>query len=272
MTHDRQGVKEPRRPYDVPAQGRLCAACGERPCIAGSTLCFACDEMWWRQLTREDSAAVTPRAFEIIGAGICGRCGVYGSLAAPHHYCPACNRSWQRDRAAACAWARTVLADDASQYVVLDTETTGIHATAEIVDIAILEPDGHACFDSLVRPRRPIPPDATAIHHITDAMVMQAPTFPQIYTQIARHLRGRKVIVYNAQFDQARLFYALRAHRLPSLGELTWECAMQRYASYTGAWNSRYRNYSWQRLPGAGHRARGDCQATLALLARIARG
>jgi hypothetical protein len=56
------------------------------------------------------------------------------------------------------------------------------------------------------------------------------------------------------------------------LGERAWQCAMQHYASYTGTWNARYRSYRWQRLPNAGHRARGDCQATLMLLAGMARG
>jgi DNA polymerase-3 subunit epsilon len=156
--------------------------------------------------------------------------------------------------------------------VVVDTETTGIHPTAEIVDIAIVAPDGKVCFESLVRPRRPIPREVTAIHHITDAMVAHAPTFPQIYFELERHLRGRNIVVYNAQFDRARLQYALQSYRLPALGERGWECAMQRYSAYTGAWNIRRRAYRWQRLPGAGHRARGDCHATLALLARIARG
>lgn len=272
MNSDHNGLREPRRSYDVPAHDRLCTTCGQRPCVAGNTLCLACDEMWWRQLTRERPAPTVPPAPQLVGPGICGRCGVYGSLAVPHRYCPACTHSWQRDRSAASAWARTVLAGASTEYVVIDTETTGVHPTAEIVDIAILAPDGQVCFESLVRPRRAIPTEVTAIHHITDAMVAQAPTFPQIYTEIARHLRGRSIVVYNAQFDRARLSYALQAHRLPSLGERGWECAMQHYSAYTGAWNTRYRNYRWQRLPGAGHRARGDCKATLALLARIARG
>lgn len=273
MSSDRKAVIEARGPYEVATHERLCATCGQRLCVAGNTLCLACDEMWWQQLTHERPAPTTISSVpELIGPGICSRCGVYGSLAAPHRYCPACSHSWQRDRAAASAWARTILASTSTEFVVIDTETTGIHPTAEIVDIAILAPDGQVCFESLVRPRRPIPPEVTAIHHITDAMVAQAPTFPQIYAEIGRHLRGRSIVVYNTQFDQARLSYAVQAHRLPSLGERSWECAMQRYSAYTGMWSTRYRNYRWQRLPGAGHRARGDCKATLALLGRIARG
>ncbi len=270
MERERRVVMEPRRPYDAFPQPRVCATCGERPCVDGNTLCLACDELWWRQLTRETPAAL-PQV-ELVGSGLCCRCGVYGSLAAPHRYCPACHRTWQRDRLAASAWARTVLTGSHEEYVVLDTETTGMHASAEIVDIAILAPDGEVCFESLIRPKHPIPPEVTAIHHITDAMVREAPTFAQAYAEIARQLRGRSIVVYNAQFDQARLLYALRSNRLPMLGERVWQCAMQHYASYTGTWDNRYRSYRWQRLPNAGHRARGDCQATLALLARMAHG
>ena len=55
------------------------------------------------------------------------------------------------------SWAQGVLADPATIF--LDTETTGLDAYAELVDIAVVDAAGRVLLDSLVRPRRPIPAD-----------------------------------------------------------------------------------------------------------------
>ena len=49
-------------------------------------------------------------------------------------------------------------------FVVFDTETTGLHEDAEIVEIAIISGEGAVLLDTLLRPTVPIPSDATAIH------------------------------------------------------------------------------------------------------------
>ena len=62
---------------------------------------------------------------------------------------------------------------------IFDLEATGTNVLEDrIVDICILrrEPDGtETVFSSLVNPGVPIPPEATAIHHITDDMVKDQP-------------------------------------------------------------------------------------------------
>lgn len=73
-----------------------------------------------------------------------------------------------------------------------DLETTGIDVARDrIVEIAILKvfPNGNKESKTwLVNPERPIPPQATAIHGITDEKVANEPTFkelaPHIYTMI----------------------------------------------------------------------------------------
>ena len=46
----------------------------------------------------------------------------------------------------------------ARQPLYLDTETTGLGRSAEIVDICIVDDAGQVLVDTLVRPRFPIPP------------------------------------------------------------------------------------------------------------------
>src|SRR6266511_2362154 len=76
------------------------------------------------------------------------------------------------DRDNAILWARGVLSDW-SAVIILDTETTGLDLSAEIVQISLITIDGASLFDSLVKPTQPIPPEVTAIYHITDLDVAQ---------------------------------------------------------------------------------------------------
>ncbi len=68
--------------------------------------------------------------------------------------------------------------------VFFDLETTGISiAEDRVVDIAMVKrlPSGEEeFFESLVDPGVPIPPEASAIHNITDDMVRGAPSFTDL--------------------------------------------------------------------------------------------
>ena len=68
-------------------------------------------------------------------------------------------------------------------YLVLDTETTGIHQ-AEIVQIAVVDSADNVLLDTLVKPVSRIPYDATRIHGITDSMVAEAPGWGEITEQV----------------------------------------------------------------------------------------
>jgi DNA polymerase-3 subunit epsilon len=68
--------------------------------------------------------------------------------------------------------------------IFFDLETTGVAPDQDrIVDLAFLrrEPDGkETVFVSLVDPGVPIPPEATAVHHITNEMVKGQPRFADL--------------------------------------------------------------------------------------------
>lgn len=133
------------------------------------------------------------------------------------------------DRAAARDWARSLLAKD--DWLILDTETTGLHSDAEIVQIAIAAPSGQILLDTLVKPTRPIPPAATRIHGIRDADVAGAPTFAELAPQIRELLSGATVVIYNADYDNRLLEQSAAAHDLtyevPIFGADKYDCAMR---------------------------------------------
>jgi DNA polymerase III subunit epsilon len=185
--------------------------------------------------------------------------------------------NYEKDREAARQWARMVLADP--HTVILDTETTGLDDRAEICQIAAINLAGDALFNSLVRPTTPIPPEASRIHGITNAIVeiQMAPTWLEVERTLAPILLGSRLIIYNADYDirlieqsywAAGVTNAWQAPLMVAPHET--ECAMHWYSKYVGEWNDYHGNYRWQRLPGGDHSALGDCLATLDVLKRMA--
>jgi len=173
------------------------------------------------------------------------------------------------DRNEAARWARSML--ERSDWMILDTETTGLSRDDEIVQIAALSPEGGSLLDTLIRPLRAIPPDATAIHGITNDDVAEAPAFPEIHDLLRELMESRIVVIYNAAFDMRLLNQTLSKYKLPllDLDPDRVECAMLRYSAWIGElWGDG--SYKWQRLEGGDHTALGDCRATLALIRRMA--
>lgn len=164
--------------------------------------------------------------------------------------------------------------------VILDTETTGLDKTAEIVDISIVDIDGSVLFESLVRPTRPIPADVIRIHHITDAMVSKAPTWPVIWPEIRACIIGRVLAIYNQEFDVRMMKQTHAVYRLPWREMLKTQCVMQLYARFRGEWDPRHASYRLFSLEAAGkqcgidlpnsHRATADSLLTRAVLLYMA--
>lgn len=86
-------------------------------------------------------------------------------------------------------------------YVIIDTESTGLLSDDEIIEITIINMRGDVLLDTLVKPTRPIPPDATKINNITDEMVADAPTWPEVFPLVKNIITGRKWLAWNSSFD-----------------------------------------------------------------------
>jgi DNA polymerase-3 subunit epsilon/CBS domain-containing protein len=95
--------------------------------------------------------------------------------------------------------------------VVVDTETTGLDVTTcRLLQIAAVRvADGQvvrsATFDRLVNPGVSIPPQSTAIHGITEAMVVGAPSFAALKPELERFVDGAVIVGQSIGFDLAVL-------------------------------------------------------------------
>ena len=176
------------------------------------------------------------------------------------------------DCRAAAQWARSLVAS--KDFVVLDSETTGLSSPVDFVQIAVVSAQGETLFDSLLKPSCRIEPAARAVHGHTTKSLSSAPRFFEVYPDLLDALYGRRVIVYNASYD--RRVWGESVRRLGARGALagglpSWECAMRQYARFVGERTKRggYRN---QKLTGGDHTALGDALATLRRIKQMAAG
>jgi DNA polymerase III subunit epsilon len=183
----------------------------------------------------------------------------------------------EHDRRAAIAQAQIELN---KKPIYLDTETTGLKDHDQIVEICLLEHDGSIAFQSLVKPTAKIPSDVTRVHHITDAMVSTAPTWPEFWPQLEDILTTRRIAIYNAEYDLRLLQQSHVAHGLSWSAAISHFCIMKLYAQFRGDWNSRAGSYRWHSLNDAGwqcgldlpnaHRAHADTLLARAVLQYVA--
>ena len=90
--------------------------------------------------------------------------------------------------------------------LILDTETTGSGERAEIIEIALIDTTGKERFLSLCRPEKPIPIKAMRIHKITDRMVADAKTWPDIHKTVKKLFKQAEyVLAWKAEFDERML-------------------------------------------------------------------
>lgn len=168
-----------------------------------------------------------------------------------------------------------------SDFVVMDTETTGLGTDAEIVEISIIDSDGTDLFTSFVRPNMPILPELVAIHGITNGMVLNAPTWEDIHDCVMHLLSNRKIAIYNAPYDLRMLQQCsdFAGCHLPDLSRQA-RCVMNIYSKFRGEWSDHHGNWRWFKLSqvaqacgieavGA-HRAAADCRMTLGVIKHIA--
>lgn len=165
---------------------------------------------------------------------------------------------------------------DEVRFTVLDTETTGSNPAEghEIVEIGMVHFSGGRITDSyetLVRPDRPLSPEALATHGIPVDELDRAPAFEAIVDDFTGFIADTVIVAHNVNFDMTYIHTALRRLGRPILhnravdtillSQRTWPELSCHCLICLGSSLS---------LPHEGsHRALEDVYATTALLERI---
>lgn len=104
-------------------------------------------------------------------------------------------------------------------YVIVDVETTGLNYHHDaIVEIGCIRFRNNVAVDNfnmLINPNTKIPPEATAIHHITDEMVKDAPYINEVLPAILDFIGDDIIVGHNVGFDIRFLINACVWEGLP---------------------------------------------------------
>ncbi len=170
-----------------------------------------------------------------------------------------------------------------NKFYVIDTETTGLGPQDEIVEIAVINERGQAVLNTLVKPTKPIPLEATAIHGISDERVANAPSWDEVYPLFRDLLQDTEVFMYNAEFDLRLIVQTMEltygiSDQAPSLFKLSHGKIKSNYHCVMNMVNKTLGTERWVSLVAAAkhfgitfaglspHHAASDCAVTLDVL------
>lgn len=156
--------------------------------------------------------------------------------------------------------------------LILDTETTGMGKTAEVIELSVINTKGDALLDTLIFPRaKRMNPYAERVHGISFKMLKDAPSWPEVLPQLSKLADKRTILAWNASFDARMLEISSELWDLPHPRWL-FVCAMKLYAKGRGIKNRGLqkcvRDEKLEHLlkTHRSHRALGDAYFTLEVL------
>jgi uncharacterized protein YjbI with pentapeptide repeats len=170
-------------------------------------------------------------------------------------------------------------------YAFIDTETSGQGRGSRVIEIAIIQTamDGtrQKEYSSLVfGDGRTGSAQAVAVHHITNEMIRDAPTFQTVWERIKPLIHNRILVAHNAEFDQRMINDELERIGVPPLAKFICTLKLVRHLGLayrrtegreglSGRLGDVVGRLGLQVAPN--HRALADAEALLALFWRLKR-
>lgn len=164
-----------------------------------------------------------------------------------------------------------------TEFIVFDVETTGLSALdgdriIEIAAIKIKDLKPVATFHSLINPLRDVPASATNVNHISEDMLIGAPTAEEFFPGLIDFIGGGCVVGHNIKFDLNFVCYELSlcGRRLreetPAIDTLKMAKALIPYLS---SYKLSHVANALGITVGETHRALSDTQLTADVLTRL---
>ena len=95
-----------------------------------------------------------------------------------------------------------ILLDSGASFIAFDTETTGLKPdTDRIIEIGAVKFDKNGIidkFETLVNPQKSIPAECTAINHITNEMIKDAPLSKDALKDFVEFIKDGIIIAHSA--------------------------------------------------------------------------
>jgi DNA polymerase III epsilon subunit-like protein len=165
-------------------------------------------------------------------------------------------------------------------YAVLDFETDGVDPSqcmpVSVACARFWQGDECDSFYSLLNPGRPIAPEASAIHGITDADVAGAPSLEMVAGGILRVATGALPVAYNSSFDRAILHRFVTGSDCPMFSpQQEWICPLviirgvDRFVGGKGRHKLETTCARWNVPMDSAHNALSDARATGRLLWKL---
>ena len=156
------------------------------------------------------------------------------------------------------------LEEDRSNFVVLDTETTGFGRSAEVLELAIVDGEGDVLWDERYDTVwTPTWEQAQEIHGISPEDVMEKPVLWEDMAEIRQLLKGKTVLIFNRAYDEGIMPDGITT----ASNKL---CVMKAFKQFTGS--KKYNLLLASDMAGYifpeedRHSAVGDCKATWAVV------
>lgn len=106
------------------------------------------------------------------------------------------------------------------RFIAFDLETTGtvpgVDAICEIGAIRFIDGQVDSMYCTLIDPRKPIPPGASAVNGITDDMVAGKPLIESVLPSFAEFCGDDVLVAHNAPFDAQFLISDIKKFETPA--------------------------------------------------------
>lgn len=148
--------------------------------------------------------------------------------------CRACREARFKEEGRAKAKTAITSLLDRGDVLILDTETNGVGQNSEVIEVSVINTKGDVLLDTLLKPKTmTMNPFAERVHGINLKMLRDAPSWFEVFPNLAEVADRRTILAWNASFDAGIL---AQTSSIWNLEHPRWffVCAMRLYAKKRG--------------------------------------